>query len=285
LRVVGGFSVSEIARAFLASEAAIQQRLVRGKRLLRERDLQFGPPAAAAEIAERLDSVLEAIYLTFNEGYAATAGDTLIREDISAEAIRLIGVVTRHPLTSTPRAWALRALLQLHAARFAARVSSDGELYLLRDQDRSKWDQTLVSEWLRALDHAASGEDVSPYHVQAEIAACHAVAVSWHDTDWARILSCYEALAAMTASPIVALNAAIARSQLAGPAVAIAEVERIADHPALAAYHLAFAVLAELWRDAGDAERAARYYRKALVLAQSTPERRFLAVRLATLEE
>ena len=284
LKIVGGFGVSEIARAFLANHSAIQQRLVRAKRLLRERDVPFGPPAAD-QIAERLDSVLEAIYLMFNEGYAATAGDELIREDISAEAIRLAGLVTRHPATSTPRAWALRALLLLHAARFAARVSLDGELFLLRDQDRSKWNRTLVSDGLRALDRAASGTDISPYHLQAEIAACHAVAPSWRDTDWSRILACYDDLLAMTGSPIVALNGAIAKSQLAGPAAAIAEVEKIASHPSLRAYHLLPAVLAELWRDAGDTERASGYYRQALALAQSMPERRFLATRLDALQE
>ena len=163
-------------------------------------------------------------------------------------------------------------------------MSSDGALYLLRDQDRSKWNQTLVGEGLRALDRAASGTAISPYPLQAEIAACHAVAASWGDTDWSRIVSCYDHLGAMTGSPIVALNGAIARSQLEGSRTAIAEVEKIASHPALAGYHLLPAVLAELWRDLGDAPRAAGYYRQALALAQSTPERRFLAARLDVLE-
>ena len=282
LKIVGGFSVGEIARAFLAQEAAIRQRLVRAKRLLRAKDVAFGPPDSA-EIAARLDSVLEAIYLMFNEGYAATAGDALIREEIATEAIRLTGLVTADAATAAPRVWALRALLLLHASRFAARVSSDGDLFLLRDQDRSKWDRVLMSEGLRALDRAASGDQLSRYHLEAEIAACHAVAPNWAETDWRRIVDCYDELARLTGSPIVALNSAIARAQVAGPRAALDQIERIPSHPALAAYHLLPAVLAELWRDAGDAERAAAYYREALVLAQAAPERRFLGARLAAL--
>ena len=284
LKIVGGFSVGEIARAFLAQEAAIQQRLVRAKRLLGAKDVPFGPPDSA-EIAARLDSVLEAIYLMFNEGYAATAGDALIREEIATEAIRLTGLVAADDATAAPRAWALRALLLLHASRFAARVSSDGDLFLLRDQDRSKCDRVLMSEGLRALDRAATGDELTRYHLEAEIAACHAVAANWAETDWRRIVDCYDQLARLTGSPIVALNSAIARAQLAGPRAALDEIDRISSHPALAAYHLLPAVLAELWRDAGDANRAAAYYREALALAQAAPERRFLGARLAALAD
>ena len=284
LKIVGGFSVTEIARAFVGQDTAIQQRLVRAKRLLRAHDVPFGPPDAA-EIEARLDSVLESIYLMFNEGYAATAGDRLIREDIATEAIRLSGLVTDHPATATPRAWALRALLLLHASRFASRVSSDGELFLLRDQDRSKWDRVLMNEGLRALDRAAAGTALSRYHLEAEIAACHAVASNWAETDWRRILECYGALVSLTGSPIVALNRAIARSQVDGPHAAIAEIEQVSSHPALMSYHLLPAVLAELWRDAGDADRAASYYRRALALTQAAPERRFLVSQLEALED
>jgi RNA polymerase sigma-70 factor (ECF subfamily) len=284
LKIVGGFSVSEIARAFLAPETAIQQRLVRAKRMLRTHDVPFETPDTV-EIVARLDSVLEAIYLMFNEGYAATAGDALIKEEIATEAIRLTGLATDNPATGVPRAWALRALLLLHASRFAARASSDGELFLLRDQDRSKWDRVLMGEGLRALDRAAAGTELSRYHLEAEIAACHAVAPNWAQTDWHRIVDCYEELARLTGSPIVGLNCAIARAQVVGPRAPIAEIERIASHPALAAYHLLPAVLAELWRDAGDAERAAAYYRAALALAQAAPERRFLGARLAALAD
>ena len=282
LKIVGGFSVGEIARAFLAQESAIAQRLVRAKRTLRDRDVAFAHPSPA-DLGERLESVLEAIYLMFNEGYASTAGEALLREDISAEAMRLAGLVTRHPATATPAAWALLALTVLHAARFPARVSSEGELFLLRDQDRSKWDRALIHEGLRALDRSAAGNELSTYHLEAEIAACHALAPTWQDTDWPRILECYDALAALTASPIVQINRAIATAQVNGPGAAIAALEAVRSHPALQNYHLLPAVLAELWREAGDAQRAAEYYGAALALTFSAPERRFLSARLDNL--
>ena len=279
LKIVGGFSVGEIARALLVHESAVAQRLVRAKRLLRDRDIELRAPDGN-DLTERLDSVLDAIYLLFNEGYAASSGDTLLREDFSAEAIRLTALVVRHPMTAVPRAWALLALLLLHAARFGSRVGSGGELFLLRDQDRTKWDSGLISEGLRALDHAAAGEAISSYHLEAEIAACHALAPAWNDTDWPRILDCYDRLVALTASPVVALNRAIARAQIAGPAAGIAEIEQIRRDPALQRYHLLPAVLAELWRELGEHERAAVHYREALDHARSSPERRFLAARL-----
>jgi RNA polymerase sigma-70 factor (ECF subfamily) len=279
LKLVGGFSVGEIARAFLAQESTIAQRLVRAKRTLRDNEVAFGAPDAV-DLVARLDSVLEAIYLMFNEGYAATAGDALVREDISGEAIRLAALVTRHPVTAMPQAHALLALLLLHASRFKARVSSDGELFLLRDQDRSLWDRALIGEGLRALDRAACGHALSAYHLQAEIASCHAIAPTWQETDWPRIVHCYDLLLAATASPIVALNRAIARGRISGPLAAIADIDQIASDPLLASYPMLPAVLAELWREAGDHDRATMYYRKALAVAGSAPERRFLASRL-----
>jgi RNA polymerase sigma-70 factor (ECF subfamily) len=281
LKTVGGFSVGEIARALLAQPSTVQQRLVRAKRLLRDRDVPFGPPDAATA-SERLDSVLEVVYLMFNEGYAATTGDALVRENISAEAIRLASLVTRHEATAVPRAWALLALLLLHAARFRARVSVEGELFLLRDQNRNLWDRTLIAEGLRALDKAAAGDAISAYHLEAEIAACHAVAPAWHETDWRRILDGYDQLARLTGSPVVALNRAIARAQVEGARAAIEDLEHVRLHPALANYHLLPAVLAELWRELGHARQAADCYRQALALARSAPERRFLSARLGS---
>jgi RNA polymerase sigma-70 factor, ECF subfamily len=282
LKVVGGFSVGEIARAFLADERTIAQRLVRAKKLLRRRSLPLRPPGPR-DVVARLDSVLEAIYLLFNEGYAATAGNRLIREDISGEAIRLAALLTRDKLTALPRTWALLALLLLHAARFPARVSSDGELFLLRDQDRSKWDGSLIAEGLRALDRSAAGVDISAYHLQAEVAACHAVAPHWGETDWPRIADCYRALERLTGSPLATLNRVIAESQLECSPARIAELEALAEHPRLQAYHLLPAVLAELWRAAGDLRRAAAHYQQARALAGPLPEQRFLAARLNSL--
>ena len=279
LKIVGSFSTGEIARAFLAQESTIAQRIVRAKRMLRDHGVSFGAPETR-DLHERLDVVLEAVYLMFNEGYAATAGDALIREDISSEAIRLATLLTRHPVTGTPKAWALLALLLLQAARFPARVSSEGELFVLRDQDRTKWRQSLISEGMRALDRSASGDELTRYHAEAEIAACHAAAPSWRETDWPRICELYDVLFEQTGSPIVALNRAIARGQVAGPQAAIEDVNAIRSHPALAGYHLLPAVLAELWREAGDSDKAAMYYRDALKLATAVPEQRFLAARL-----
>jgi RNA polymerase sigma-70 factor, ECF subfamily len=282
LKIVGGFSVGEIARAFLAHEAAIAQRLVRAKRMLRELDVPFESPAAA-DLDDRLDSVLEAIYLMFNEGYAATAGDVLVREDISAEAIRLTAMLTRHRVTARAQTWALLALLLFHTARFPGRTSKDGDVFQLRDQDRTTWDRTLIGKGLEAMARAAAGKEISAYHLEAEIAGCHAVAPTWQETDWARIVECYDRLVELTGSPLVQLNRAIACSQLAGPKVGIAELETLAATGVLDGYHLLPAALAELWREAGDAGRAAGYYRQALTIAMSAPERRFLSTRLDNL--
>ena len=181
LKLVGGFGVAEIARAFLAQDSAIAQRLVRARRLLRDQQIAFGMPEPA-QLPERLDSVLDALYLMFNEGYAPTSGDHVIRDDVATEAIRLAGMIATHPATSTPRAWALLALMLLHAARFPARVDSEGTLFLLRDQDRGKWDHAAIAEGMRALDRAAAGDTISAFHLEAGIASCHAAASSWEST-------------------------------------------------------------------------------------------------------
>jgi RNA polymerase sigma factor (sigma-70 family) len=279
LKIVGGFSVGEIARAFLTQESTVAQRLVRAKRLLRDRNVEFEMPDRE-EMADRLDSVLEAIYLIFNEGHTASSGDRLIREDIAGEAIRLAMLLTAHPRGDVPRAWALVALLLLHAARFPARMADDGTLFVLRDQDRGLWDRQLVVAGLRALDRASTGPAVSQYHIEAGIAACHAAAPSWEATDWPQILSLYDALSNLSDSPVVGLNRAIALSRVRGPQAGIEAIEQIAGHPALARYHLLPAALAELWREAGNSERAAACYRDALALAILPAERRFLTSRL-----
>jgi len=282
LKLAGGFSVGEIARAFLAQDSTIAQRLVRAKRTLRERNVDFGMPAPS-ELAPRLDSVLESLYLIFNEGYAATSGDALIRDDVAGEAIRLASLVAAHPATDSPPAWALLALMLLHAARFPARVDSDGTLFLLRDQDRAKWDRAAIAAGLRALDRAAAGERISAFHLEAGIAACHAVAPSWDATDWRRIVELYDELLALTASPVVAMNRAIAISRLEGPLSGLAVLDRMTGRAALDHYPLLPAVEAELWREAGDVDKAADRYRTALTRARSGPEQRWLGSRLTHL--
>jgi RNA polymerase sigma-70 factor (ECF subfamily) len=282
LKLVGGFSVGEIARAFLAQDTAIAQRLVRAKRHLRDQQLSFGMPAAR-DLPARLDSVLDALYLMFNEGYAATSGDQLIRDDVAGEAIRLAQMIAMHPAIAAPRAWALVSLMLLHAARFPARVDSEGTLFLLREQDRSKWDHAMIAEGMRALDRASAGDAITAFHLEAGIAACHAVAVSWQSTDWRQIVELYDELMTLTRSPVVAMNRAIAVSRIDGALAGLAALDAIDDLDALDRYPLLPAIQAELWREAGDAERAAQCYRAALGLARSAPEQRWLTSRLALL--
>jgi RNA polymerase sigma-70 factor, ECF subfamily len=282
LKLVGGFSVGEIARAFLAPETTIAQRLVRAKRSLRDDNVRFGMPEPE-DLALRLDSVIDALYLMFNEGYAATSGNQLIRDDVAFEAIRLARMLATHPATACPRALALQALMLLHAARFPARIDDDGTLFLLRDQDRSKWDRALIAEGLLALDRSASGDSISPQHLEAGIAACHAAASSWDDTDWPQIIELYGDLLALTGSPVVAVNRAIAISRVEGALSGLAALEAIDNRAALDRYPLLPAIQAELWREAGDLERAAACYQAALGLARSSPERRWLTSRLSLL--
>jgi RNA polymerase sigma-70 factor (ECF subfamily) len=282
LKLVGGFSVGEIARAFLSQESAIAQRLVRAKRQLRDENASFGMPAPG-HLPDRLASVLDALYLMFNEGYAATTGDQMIRDDVAQEAIRLARMTAAHPATTAPRAWALLALMLFHAARFPARVDSEGTLFLLRDQDRRKWDHAMIAEGMHALDNSSHGDAVTAFHLEAGIAACHAAARSWDSTDWPQIVSLYDELLALTRSPVVAMNRAVAVSRVDGALAGLAALDAIEDLAALQGYPLLPAIQAELWREAGDTGRAADCYRAALGLARSTPEHRWLTSRLSLL--
>ncbi len=275
LKSVAGFSVREIARAFLAEEAAIAQRLVRGKRQIRDRQIQFEMPIGA-ELRARLDSVLEVLYLFFNEGYSAHEGESLLRQDLCEEAIRLARLVTEHPATDVPKTHALLALLLLQASRLPARVSVEGELFLMRDQDRSLWDCHLIAEGMAHLDRSATGDELTSYHLQAGIASHHTVARTYADTDWPEIAELYDQLYAMDPNPVIALNRAIALSRWKGPEAGIAALSEIEHHPALANYHLLPATLGELWSELGDTGRAAAYYHAALERPCTEPERRML---------
>ena len=282
LKLVGGFSINEIARAFLAQESAIAQRLVRAKRSLRDEQVSFGMPDPA-DLPDRLDSVLDTIYLMFNEGYAATSGDHLIKDEVAAEAIRLALMISAHPAMAAPRAWALVSLTLLHAARFPARIDSEGTLFLLREQDRRKWDRSMIAEGMRALDRASSGDRVTAFHLEAGIAACHAAAASWESTDWRQIVALYDDLLALTNSPVVAMNRAVAISRVEGALSGLAALDAIENLAALPRHPLLPAIQAELWREAGDADRAIACYRAALGLARSAPEQRWLTSRLSLL--
>ncbi len=282
LKTVGGFGVSEIARAFLAKETTIAQRLVRAKRLLREEGVTFELPSPA-EILSRLDSVLEVLYLLFNEGYTAHRGESLVRADLCQEAVRLVSLVVRHPSTDLPKSHALLALMLFQAARLPARIGESGDLFLLGEQDRALWDRRLMHQGFIHLDRSAEGEEFTPYHLQAAIAACHAAAASYELTDWAQIVRLYDQLMALNPSPVVALNRAVALAKWRGPEAGIRTLEQISEHPAMKYYYLLPATLGELWCELGDTEKAAASFRQALSCSCSEPERRFLQKKLSAL--
>ena len=284
LKTVGGFAVEEIAAALLARPAAVAQRLVRAKRQLRVEGVRLEIPPAAA-LPARLDSVLDVLYLLFNEGYGAHGGDNLVRAELCGEAIRLARIVVAHPPTDLPRVHALLALMLLQASRLPARADAAGDVRLLADQDRGRWDHALIDEGLRHLSASAEGDTVTVYHIEAAIAACHAAAADEASTDWRYVLTLYDDLLALKPSPVVALNRAIALAMVEGPAAGIRALQGLRRHRALARYHLLPAALGALWWRAGAPATAARHYRAALALPCSRPERRFLERRLAECED
>jgi RNA polymerase sigma-70 factor, ECF subfamily len=278
LKTVGGFSTREIARAFLADERAIAQRLVRARRQIRDEQLTLEMPGAS-DLAARLDAVLEVIYFMFNEGYAAQSGEALIRQDFCFEALRLGTLVASAPL-ATPRAHALVALMALQAARLAARVDELGDLVLLDNQDRTRWDERLIALGFHHFDRSISGDDVSEYHIQAAIAAAHARATDASSVDWPAILELYDELLSKNPSPVVALNRAVAIARVHGPAAGLAAVTPLERDRYLRRYHLLLAVRGQLLLDLGRVPQAADAFRAALECECSEPERRFLTRQL-----
>ncbi len=284
LKTVGGFSVREIASAFLADDTAIAQRLVRAKRQLRERRVTLDLPGAA-ELDERLDSALETIYFIFNEGYAAHEGEDLIRRDLCFEALRL-GRLLAASSIATPRAHALVAVMALQAARLPARTDEAGDLILLEDQDRSRWDQRLIAMGFYHFDRSIAGDQVSEYHVQAAIAAVYTRAADLRSIDWPTILDLYDQLMAISGdSPVVALNRAVAVAKVHGDAEALAEIEPLRGNPQLRDYYLLLAVRGHLLEQLGRRDEAAASWRAALECRCSEPERRFLRRKLANAGE
>jgi RNA polymerase sigma-70 factor (ECF subfamily) len=274
LKTVGGLSVREIARAFLADEATISQRLVRAKRQLREMKIRFELPTGS-DLAARLDSALEVLYLMFNEGYAALSGEELVRQELCGEALRLAQLVAASSVSS-PAAHALVALMAFQAARLPARVDARGELVLLEDQDPNLWDGRLISLGFHHISKSAEGEVITPYHAQAAIAAIHARAHNSEDTDWKLILEHYDQLMELSPSPIVALNRAVAVSKVKGAAVALAELDPLAHEPALKNYYLLPATQGQLLMQVGRNDAASHCFEEALRRRCSDPERRFL---------
>ncbi|HLG99696.1 MAG TPA: sigma-70 family RNA polymerase sigma factor [Bryobacteraceae bacterium] len=274
LKTVSGFSVREIARAFLADEAAVAQRLVRAKRQIRERDLTLEMPHGE-ELAQRLDSVLEAIYFVFNEGYTAHEGEDLIRRDLCAEALRLGRLVASSSI-ATPKVHALVALMALQAARLPARVDEAGDLVLLESQDRNRWDRALMGLGFHHFDLSMAGREVSEYHVQAAIAATHARAGDAQSIDWTMIMHLYDQLFVINPSPVIALNRAVAVAKVHGAAAGLALVDQLEHDARLRHYHLLLAVRGHLLRELGRLSEAAQEFSAALELPCSEPERRFL---------
>jgi RNA polymerase sigma-70 factor (ECF subfamily) len=279
LRTLCGLETDEIARAFLVPATTMAQRLVRAKRKIRDAGIPYTVPQTNA-MAERMDAVLTVIYLVFNEGYAATRGGPLVRTDLCAEAIRL-GRLVRTLMAPQPpaEATALVALMLLHDARRDARLDATGELVVLEEQDRGRWDRRQIAEALPLVDDALGGGP-GPFAIQAAISAIHCRAARAEDTDWPQIVRLYDVLQRLQPSPIVSLNRAVAVAMVSGPEAALAIVDELAAGSDLDSYHLMHAARADLLRRLGSAAEAAKSYRRALELATNDSERRFLERRL-----
>ncbi|HEU4739898.1 MAG TPA: sigma-70 family RNA polymerase sigma factor [Solirubrobacterales bacterium] len=278
LRLLGGLTTTEIARAFLASESTVAQRLVRAKKTLREAKVAFEVPRGT-ELDERLPSVLEVIYLVFNEGYAASAGEDWVRADLCEEALRL-GRILAELAPQEPEVHGLAGLMEIQASRLHARRGPGGEPVLLLEQDRGRWDPLLIIRGRRALERAeALPKPIGPYGLQAAIAACHAGAIRAEETDWVRIAALYEALAQIQPSPIVELNRAVAVGMAFGPETGLALLAEIEDEPALAGHHLLFSVRGDLLEKAGRREEAAAEFARAAELTENERERELLLKR------
>jgi len=275
LRLLGGLTTDEIARAFLVPKATIQQRIVRAKRTLAAARVPFEVPRGA-ELGQRLDSVLEVVYLIFNEGYSATAGDEWVRPALCEDALRL-GRILAELAPSEAEVHGLVALMEVQASRIRARVGPAGEPILLLDQDRGRWDHLLIRRGLAALERAeALGGAYGPYTLQAAIAACHARARTAEETDWTRIVALYDALAQLMPSPVVELNRAVALGMAFGPAAGLEVVDSLTTDPALAGYHLLPSVRGDLLAKLGRFEEARAEFARAAQLTQNVRERELL---------
>jgi RNA polymerase sigma-70 factor (ECF subfamily) len=279
LRTLAGLTTAEIARAFLVPEATMSKRLVRAKEKIRQAGIPYRVPPAHL-LPERTAAVLGVLYLLFNEGYSATAGADLVRQNLCAEAIRLARTLARL-MPDEPEAHGLLALMLLHDARRATRVDGAGELVTLEYQDRSRWDRDEIAEGVDLLEAALARGRPGPYQVQAAIAACHATAAKAEETDWPQIAALYGRLAGMVPSAAVELNRAVAVGMADGPAAGLALVEELAVAGRLDGYHLLPATRADLLRRLGRTGEAAEAYRAALALVSTDPERRYLTRRLA----
>lgn len=279
LKTLCGFSVEEISHAFLTTDAGIAKRLTRAKQKIHQARIPFEIPAGK-ELEQRSDNVLQSLYLLFNEGYKASSGENLVREELCEEAIRLAELLVAHPAGNQPKTHALLALMLLNAARNPTRLDSAGNLLRLQEQDRTRWNKAMIARGMFHFAKSAAGDELSEYHLQAGIAACHCAAKDYESTDWQKILALYDRLAEFDQSPVVALNRAVAIANIRGAKAGLQAVRRIRNLNKLSSYYLLYAVLGELEMESGNLQTAAEQFRKSFELAETKSERAFLLKRL-----
>jgi RNA polymerase sigma-70 factor (ECF subfamily) len=279
LKTLCGFSVGEIGHAFLTSEAAIAKRLTKAKQKIHEARIPFEIPAGK-ELGERLDGVLQSLYLLFNEGYKASSGENLVREELCEEAVRQADLLITHPAGNKPKTHALLALMLLNAARNPTRLDAEGNLLRLQEQDRTRWDKSMIARGLFHFAQSAAGDELSEYHLQSGIAACHCAAKDYESTDWRKILSLYDRLIEFDQSPVVALNRAVAIANIHGPKAGLQAVRQAGNLNKLSSYYLLYAVRGEFEKRCGNLQAAAEEFRRSFELAETKSERAFLLKRL-----
>jgi RNA polymerase sigma factor (sigma-70 family) len=275
LKILCGFSTIEIAKAFLTSEESITKRLYRAKQQFREDKIALAIPSPA-EIKERLENVLTAVYLLFNEGYNATEGQLLIRQDLVEEAMRLIFLLTENTQTAQPQVFALLALMCFHASRFRGRLGEQGNILTLKNQNRELWDKNLINQGVVFLQKSSEGENISRYHIEAIIAYEHCIALSYAQTNWKQILQCYDWLYALEKDPIVALNRAVVIGEMQGAKQAIQEISNIPELKSLEKFYLLHAILGELHAQLGEENVAKKHWKEAMALTRAGAEKEFL---------